>query len=119
FAAIAAVVAAVYLPAMISAAAATLAATWPIIAIGAAIVAAAAAFALIYDDIMNFIDGNDSLIGQLFENYPIVKDMVMGIVDAFRFMGEIVGGVFESLIVGFRQVIGFISRGIGQIMSGI
>ncbi|MFX3916327.1 hypothetical protein ACJBW5_10320, partial [Streptococcus suis] len=57
FIAIAAVAAYMYLPAMLAAAAATLAATCPFIAIGAAIGAAAAMFALIYDDIMNFIEG--------------------------------------------------------------
>ena len=119
FGAIAAVVAAIYLPAMITAAAATLAATWPIIAIGAAIAAAAVAFALIYDDIMNFIDGNDSMIGNMMEKYPLVKTLVMGIVEAFKFMGDVVGAVFSSLILGFQQVIDFISLGISQIASGI
>lgn len=119
FIAVGAAVTAIYLPAMIAAAAATLAATWPIIAIGAAIVAAAAAFALIYDDIMNFIDGNDSMIGQIFENYPMVKALIMGIVEAFKFMGDVVGAVFESLIVGFKQVVDFIANGISQIAAGI
>ena len=119
FGAIAAVVAAIYLPAMITAAAATPAATWPIIAIGAAIALAAAAFALIYDDIMNFIDGNDSMIGNMMEKYPLVKTLVMGIVEAFKFMGDVVGAVFSSLILGFQQVIDFISLGISQIASGI
>lgn len=119
FAAIAGVVAAVYLPAMIKAGIATLAATWPILAIGAAIVVAAAAFALIYDDIMNFIDGNDSMIGNMMEKYPLVKTLVMGIVEAFKFMGDVVGAVFSSLILGFQQVIDFISLGISQIASGI
>ena len=119
FTAIAAVVAAVYLPAMIAAAAATLAATWPILAVGAAVIAAAAAFALIYDDIMNFIAGNDSMIGQIFEKYPMVKDMVFGIIDAFKVMGEIIGSVFASLVLGFQQVIDFISAGISQIVAGV
>lgn len=98
FTAIAAVVAAVYVPAMLSAAAATLAATWPIIAIAAVITAAAAAFALIYDDIMAFIAGNDSLIGQIFEKYPMVKTIVMSVIDAFRFLGSVVGDIFGFLI---------------------
>lgn len=84
FGAIAAVVAAVYLPAMIAAAAATLAATWPLIAIGALVVAAAAAFALLYDDIMNFVAGNDSFIGQIFDQYPQIESIVFGLMDVFR-----------------------------------
>lgn len=119
FIAIAGIVAAVYLPAMIAAAAATLAATWPLLAIIATIGLVAAAFALVYEDVMNFIDGNDSLIGQIFEKYPLVKDVVMGIVDAFKFLGEVVAQVFNSLVTGFKQVIDFVSRGVSQIKNGI
>lgn len=95
FGAVAGIVLAMYVPAMVAAAAATLAATWPIIAIGAAIAAAAAAFALIYDDIQAFIAGNDSMIGSIFSQYPMVETVVMGVVDAFRSMYEIL-----STIVG-------------------
>ncbi len=38
---------------------------FPIIAIIAVIALLAAAFAIVYDDIMNFIDGNDSMIGRI------------------------------------------------------
>ncbi|MBP3932733.1 MAG: hypothetical protein J6D44_02495, partial [Pseudomonas sp.] len=112
FGAIAAVVTAIYLPAMISAAAATLAATWPLLLIGAAIAAAAAAFALIYDDIMNFVDGNDSFIGQIFEKYPMVEKIVMTLIDAFRQMWQI-------LITGAQQVGDFVTAGFQQVISGI
>lgn len=119
FIAIAAIVTAVYLPAMIAAAAATLAATWPLLAIIAVITAVAAAFALVYEDVMNFIDGNDSLIGQIFEKYPMVKDAVMAIVDVFKLLGSIVAQVWQSLITGFKQVIDFVMTGVKQIASGI
>jgi hypothetical protein len=119
FGAIAAVVMAVYLPAMISAAAATLAATWPIIAIIAIVAALAAAFALAYDDIMAFADGNDSMIGRIFDKYPKVKEIVYGIIDAFKFMGQIVAQVFNSLLTGFKQMLDFVMTGIKQIASGV
>lgn len=119
FGAIAAVVTALYLPAMISAAAATLAATWPIIAIAAVVTAVAAAFALAYEDIMNFIDGNDSLIGQIFEKYPLVKDVVFGIMDAFKLMWNVVSGIFNMMLTGFKQIVDFIMRGVGQITGAI
>lgn len=112
FIAIGAVVAAIYLPAMIAAAAATIAATWPLIAIGAVIGAAAAAFALLYDDIMNFIDGNDSFIGQIFEKYPMVKDVVMALISGFKQMWDI-------LTVGAKQVGGFVVDAFLQIYNGI
>lgn len=97
FGVIAAVVAAVYLPAMLSAAAATLAATWPLVAMVAVVGAVAAAFALLYDDVQNFLAGNDSLIGQISEKYPIVGETVRAVADGIKeawaavkdFMGEI------------------------------
>jgi hypothetical protein len=119
FGAIAVAVTAFYLPAMISAAAATLAATWPIIAAGAAIAAVAALFALAYDDVMNFIDGNDSLIGQVFEKYPMVKEVVFTIIDAFKMLGTAVTGIWDMIILGFQQVIDFIGKGVRQIANGI
>lgn len=112
FGSIAAVVAALYLPAMASAAIATLAATWPLLLIGAAIAAAAAAFALIYDDIMNFVDGNESFIGQVFEKYPMVEKIVMTLIDAFRQMWQI-------LITGAQQVGDFVTAGFQQVIAGI
>lgn len=112
FGSIAAVVTALYLPAMASAAIATLAATWPLLLIGAAIAAAAAAFALIYDDIMNFVDGNESFIGQVFEKYPMVEKIVMTLIDAFRQMWQI-------LITGAQQVGDFVTAGFRQVIAGI
>lgn len=119
FIAIGSAVAVFYVPSMLAAAAATLAATWPILAIGAAILAGAAAFALIYDDVMNFIDGNDSLIGQMAEKYPIVKDLIDGLAIAFKFLGQMASDVWRAITVGFQQMIDFIMTGIKQIASGI
>lgn len=105
FIAIAGIVAAVYLPAMISAGIATLAATWPILAIGAAIAVAAAAFALIYDDIMNFIEGNDSMIGQLVSQYPIIGDVIDTVVAAFKQLMEWGGIAFDFLKSGASSLL--------------
>ena len=112
FGAIAAVVAAIYLPAMISAAAATIAATWPLLAIGAAIAAAAAAFALIYDDVMNFVEGNDSFIGQISEQYPAVGQTVLWLLD-------LVKAFYDTLISGAQQIGQFVAAGFMQVVDGI
>jgi hypothetical protein len=119
FIAIATVITAIYLPAMISAAAATLAATWPIIAIAAVITALAAAFALAYDDIMNFIEGNDSFIGQVFEKYPIVKDVVFAVIDAFKLMGTALGAVFSFLVDSWKATFDFIMKGVDLVKEGL
>jgi hypothetical protein len=109
FIAIGAVVAAVYLPAMIAAAAATLAATWPIIAMVAVVGAVAAAFAIAYEDIMAFINGNESLTGEIFEKYPLIKDMVYGIIDAFKLMGQTITAVFTGLWETLKTFAGYLT----------
>lgn len=81
-------------PPLLAAAAAAFMAMSPFLLIGAVVAVVAGAFALLYDDIMNFIDGNDSMIGDIFAKYPIVKDLVYGIVDAFKTMGAILSEIF-------------------------
>lgn len=135
FAGVAGIVTALFLPAMLAAAAATIAATWPFIAIGAAIGAAAAVFALIYDDIMNFIDGNDSLIGQIINDFPIVGEIINLIVDGikiafaaagmaadalwngFKVMASGIVGVFEWLWGAIKAYIGFITAGVEKVAA--
>lgn len=55
----------------------------PWLLIAAAIAAAAALFALAYDDVMNFLEGNESLIGFILENYPVVADIVGFLAETF------------------------------------
>lgn len=113
---------------MLSAAAATIAATWPFIAIGLAIAAAAAAFALIYDDVMNFIDGNESFIGQVSEKYPLVGKIVRWMIDAFKELwntlllgakqiGEFVGAAFMHIVDGISYAINYLVDSYGSIES--
>lgn len=97
FIGVAAILAAVYLPAMLSAAAATLAATWPILAIGAAVTAAAAAFGLLYDDITTFLDGGDSFIGQVSEKWPIVGEIVKQWAAYLGLLKDVAMAVFGAL----------------------
>lgn len=101
FIAIGAVVAAVYLPAMIQAAIATTVALWPIIAIALAVAALGAAFALAYEDVMAFLNGQPSVLGELYDKYASVRLLVDGIGAAFRGIGraiEFVSGVVEKAI---------------------
>lgn len=86
-----------YLPAILSAAAATLVAIAPFLAIGAAITAAAAAFALLYEDIVAFREGSDSMIGQIAEKWPIVGDIVNAWVDYLVLLKDTALAVFGLL----------------------
>ncbi|MEY8113640.1 MULTISPECIES: hypothetical protein [unclassified Providencia] len=97
FIAIGSAIALYYIPPMLSAAAATLAATWPILAIIAVIALLAAAFAFVYDDIMNFIDGNDSMIGRIFDEYPGLKAVILQLFESFK--------IFFNFIIDVAKVV--------------
>lgn len=106
FSAIGLAVALYYVPPMLAAASATLAATWPIIAIIAIIALLATAFAIVYDDIMNFIDGNDSMIGRILEKYPQLKIIILALWETFKKLFEylkvIVGVVADIVVAGWE-----------------
>lgn len=96
FLAVGTAVAVYFLPSMIAAAAATLVAIAPFLAIGAAVVAIGAAFALAYEDLMAFLDGQESFIGKVFEKYPAIKSFVFGLVDAFKAVGNAIVSFFQA-----------------------
>lgn len=104
-----------YLPAMASAALATLTAIAPFLAIGAAILAVGAAFALIYDDVQSFLSGQDSLIGQFVDALGGVMDTVMETVDD---IGEAIDELIEK-ITGIFKSFSDIAGSVGDFISGI
>lgn len=97
FIGVAAAVTAYFLPAMIEAAIAVLAATWPFLLIAAAIAAAGAAFALLYEDIVAFMNGEPSEIGVLAEKYEWFAEAVKGIGVAFRATAELSRQMWEAI----------------------
>lgn len=105
FTAIATVVSLYYIPIMYKAAAATIAATWPFIFAAAAITAIGVAIGLLVDDIANWLAGNDSLIGDLIEKYPIIGDIIQGIIAAVKSLwdwilklGDMAAGAVDWII---------------------
>ncbi|URG13030.1 tail protein [Stenotrophomonas phage B2] len=103
FIGLAGVVTVMYLPAIISAAAATWALISPFVAVGAAVVAVAGFFALLYDDVMNFLDGNDSLIGRISKDYPIVGDIVKAFAGSVSAAFKLLTGDFSGAMEAFRE----------------
>ncbi|HEK1084117.1 TPA: hypothetical protein SMQ38_003648 [Proteus mirabilis] len=105
FSAVGLAVALYYVPPILAAASATLAATWPIIAIIAIIALLAMAFAIVYDDIMNFIDGNDSMIGRILDKYPQLKVVILALWETFKklfeYLKAIVGVVADIVVAGW------------------
>lgn len=97
------------IPPLISMAVAAIAALAPFLLIAAAVAAIAVAFALAYDDIMNFIDGNDSLIGQFLAEYPQIEEILKSIGGLFEWLAETatsVGQILQAVFVMAFEAIG-------------
>ncbi|MCY1196403.1 hypothetical protein D9M72_77460 [compost metagenome] len=90
------VLAAMFLPAAISATAAIWAMIAPFLAIAAPIAAAIALFVLAYDDIMTFREGGESLIGLFIERFPLIGDVIKAV-------GGVIMGVFYLLTGQFEK----------------
>lgn len=110
------------LPPLIAMAAAALVAAAPFLLLAAIVGAIATAFALLYDDVVNFMEGNDSLIGQIFDKYPAVREAVDNIGEGFKWLAETVLSVMA--IIG--QVWGLtwdamwaVAQGVAALVSGI
>ena len=86
FAGVAGVITALYLPAMLRAVAATYALIAPYLLIGGAVALVAGFFALLADDIYHFLQGNDSVIGRLSQQWPWVGQLVRDTADEFKFL---------------------------------
>lgn len=86
------------IPAAIKGAIALWAMIAPFALIAVAALAVGAIFALLYDDIANFMEGNDSLIGNLLKKYPELADVARGIGDAFMFVFKVAQALAGLLI---------------------
>lgn len=147
FSTIATVLTVMYLPAMVKAAAATWALISPFLAIATPIAAVAALIALLVDDVMAYMDGNNSLIGQILGEFPIIGDvvdtvinsviaafhaasailslfwngaqmMVNGVVKAFKSLGNSVSIVFRFISDTVGAAFDFIGK-VWQKISGV
>lgn len=102
FIAIGSVITAYALPPLMALAAAAIVALAPFALMALAVTAIGAAFALAYDDVMNFLDGNDSLIGRFFEKYPAVLDFIKKVGQFF----VTAGGLAKEFGVSLYDAIG-------------
>lgn len=96
FIALGLILAVTYGPAVVSAAIATWALIAPFVAVGVVIAAVAGAFALLYDDIVNFMEGNDSLIGQISKNYPAIGEIAKALYNTVSGIFKLLTGDFEG-----------------------
>ncbi len=70
----------------------------PFLGMAALILGLAAAFAILYDDVMAFLNGQSSAIGTLVKKYPWLGKVIHGIADTFRMLWDIAKAVFQFLV---------------------
>lgn len=123
FGAIATIIAGMYIPAMIRAVVATYALLAPYLLVGAAVAAVAAVFALAFDDVMNFLDGNKSVIGDLAKRWPIIGEIVMYFVENIRLLGAVCKAVFgfitDTIMSGPRVALENLNAAFDKILEGV
>lgn len=91
------IAAAVFAPALWAAAAPLLVIAAPVIAVTAAIIALGTAFALAYEDVKAFLNGQPSLIGDLMQRYEWFRKTVNGLVTVFRAIARAAVGAFNTI----------------------
>lgn len=92
FAGAATVLTMVYLPAIYSAITATLAFLAPWLGAAAIFAAVGAVFGLLVDDALSFLDGQDSMIGELSKKWPVIGENVKAIASTLRTLWDIAQG---------------------------
>lgn len=124
FIAVSAAIAYFLIPSAISGAVAVWAMVAPFVAVGAAVLAIGAAFALVYDDIQTFREGGDSLIGGLIKKWPLLGEIIKGLAAELGFVGDVaraVGtfltGVFDDPTAAFAQFRSEIEEGVTRLIE--
>jgi hypothetical protein len=85
-------------PPLVAMGAAAIVAFAPFLLLGAIVAGVAIAFALLYDDVQNFIKGNDSAIGAILQKWPVVGDMAKAMVGWLRFLWDVAAGLLQFLV---------------------
>lgn len=93
--------------------------TSPITLTIAAVLALAAAFALVYDDVMNFLDGNESVIGELAARWPIIGDIIRGLASIITDFGQTTVWTFDKVWTAVVAIVRFAAQVIGALLNFI
>ena len=99
FLAIAAVLTKMLIPAVHSLATGFAALSWPIVLVGAL----AAAFALLYEDVKAYINGNESLLGDLAKKYNWFKTILDGFIAGVKELWNDLNALFDWTLLLFKN----------------
>jgi len=129
FVALGAVLAKLLLPLIISTVAAVVGLLAPFAGVIAVVGLLATAFALLYDDVMNFLEGNDSLIGQLLKKFPmlaqvfyivgaVAKEIAGVIASAFELAGQGILALWDHIATRVKALWEYVKT-FGSFVSGL
>jgi len=104
-----------YLPAIISAGAATLATMSPFIIIGGAIAAVGVAFAVLYEDVVAYLGGQGSFIGDLAKKYTWFGDIVEGVVDGIKLGFNSLTEIFDRVMSSIPDIANSLKNSLGSV----
>lgn len=107
----------IYLPAILSAAAATLVAMAPFLLIGAAIAAVGVGFALLYEDVVAYLGGQESFIGDLAKKYEWFGDIVEGVVNGIKSSFNSLTELFDDVMNSIPDIAGAFGDAFGDAKS--
>jgi hypothetical protein len=99
FLAIAGVLTRLLIPAVYSLATGFAALSWPIVLIGAL----AAAFALLYEDVKAYVNGNESLLGDLAKKYDWFKTILDGFIAGVKELWSDLNALFDWTLLLFKN----------------
>lgn len=117
FIAVGAAVTLYFLPPMLAAAGAAIAAMLPFLLVAAAVTAIGVAFALAYEDVMAFMNGQDSLIGKIVTKWPMVGKIFSSLVDVFKTVGGSIVDFVMNPIQSVLNLIYFLDRKMIELMQ--
>ena len=114
------------IPPLLSMAATTLVAFAPFILAGALVSALGVALALVYEDIMTFIEGGDSMIGAILNKWPVIGAVARGITDAFgalfdagMSLAQFFSKIWDNPTQAFMNFFNMIWDGVSKLMNAI
>jgi hypothetical protein len=89
----------------------------PVLLAVVALVALATALAFVYDDLVNFAEGNKSLIGELAKRWPKIGEIAHNIVNAFHRVKEGFASDFEHVKANLALMVQFWENAFNAIAS--
>jgi len=96
-------------PALVRAAVAAWGFMAPLLPMIVALAVLSTAFALVYDDIQNFLKGNRSVTGEILERWPVVGKVIKTVFDGIKETLKFVMQAIDAVVEGFKKVSSFLT----------